>query len=371
MTKLIHPSQHPFAPYWLIGDKKVYNQFEATKLAFVQGGPAYRFVFLEQQYDQLNWQQEPTKSWEELCVERAVVLRQKYRKLKLLFSAGRDSGHVWRVFEKAGIPIDEIVTYYTPYHPLRKLEYENHISPIIKDMCRQNPHMKTTVLVMGKDQFESQMRNSDWLESSTTTQTQMLFLPHHFGEVLTTMDPDSLDPTVGYITGMEKPRLRLVNGEFVFRHLDADVGYHVFGMPNLEWFYWAPDMPEIFLKQCWMAVNHFEKNYPGCTPEFVENFQDTHKGYYDEYCRCIGRGDAMSWECGNGTQKVRDNYHWSIQNAIRTGEHENWRSYHEWNSTMQDLKKNWSHCFNGNDPMKGSIGIWGKPYIIKKQNTLD
>ena len=370
MTKLIHPSQNPFGQYWLVGDKKIYNQFEAVKTALTPGSPAYRYVFLEDQYDKLNWQQEPEKSWDELCIERALAIRQKYRKLKLLFSAGRDSGHVWRVFEQANIPIDELITYYTPYHPLRKAEYEYQIKPIIQELCRKNPAMKVTVLVIDKDQFEYQMRNSDWLESDTTTSAQLLYLPYRFGEVLTTMDPESLDPSVGYIAGLEKPRLRLIDGNFVFRHLDNDGGYHVINMPNLEWFYWAPEMPELFLKQCWMVVNYLEEHYPGCTPEFIEKFQSAHDGYYDEYCFSVGRGPAMSWDCGNGTNKPKDSYHWSLQRVIQHASQENWKSYNEWNSIMQDLKRNLSYCFNGGDPMKGLIGIWGKPYIIKKQTLV-
>ena len=53
---------------------------------------------------------------------------------------------------------------------------------------------------------------------------------------------------------------------------------------------------------------------------------------------------------------------------IKTGKNEKWGGYFEWNSMMQDIKRNWAHCFNDNDPMKGAIGIWGKPYFMKKQH---
>jgi hypothetical protein len=109
LNEFILPQDNPYAPYWLVGDKKVYNQIEANKLAFVEGGPSYRLVFLEKEYDTLDWVTEPNEEWEKLCIQRAIQLRQKYKKLKLCFSAGRDSGHVWRIFEKAGIPIDELV----------------------------------------------------------------------------------------------------------------------------------------------------------------------------------------------------------------------------------------------------------------------
>lgn len=368
MSKLILPWKNPHAPYWLVGDKKIYNQFEAIKTALVDGGPAYQYVFLDHIYDQLDWTQEPKETWEELCILRAVQLRQKYRKLKLMFTAGRDSGHIWRVFEKAGIPIDELILIYSPYHTLRKFEHENYIQPIAENLCQQHPNTKIRILKLERQHTDAMLSNSDWLESPTGSQAMMNFSPYRFGEILTTTDPDALDPTVGYINGLEKPRLQLINGEYVFRNLDSEAAYHVYNMPNLEWFYWAPELPRLHLKQCWMGVNYLEEKYPNCTPEFVSAFQSPFKGYYDEWCLSVGRGSAMIWECGNGIQKMQDNYHWSLQNIIKIGENEKWRSYFEWNSIMQDLKRNWAYCFNDNDPMKGFIGIWGKPYFMKKQH---
>jgi hypothetical protein len=370
MNKFISPYENPYAPYWQVGNKKIYNQFEATRTAFVDNGPAYRFVFLEEQYDKLNWASEPAESWNSMCLTQAIKLRQKYKKLKLCFSAGRDSGHIWRVFENAGIPIDELIVAYSPYHPLRRLEHEDHIMPMANELCRRHPGMKLRVMTMGKEQYQLQFANSDWLEGPQAQQGRMVFAPYHFNRVLTEMDPDYGDPQCGYIIGLEKPRIQLINGDFIFRHLDVDVGHWVFNVPNLEWFYWAPEMPELFLKQCWMAVDHLETYYPGCSPEFVNKFQDTHSLYYDEFCKSIGRGPAMIWECGNGVQKTRDNYHWSVQASIAHARDNQWSCYSEWRLTMDELTKKWSHCFNDNDPLKGSIGIWGKSYTIKRQNSL-
>jgi hypothetical protein len=369
MNQLERPQNNPWAPYWLVGDKKIYNQFEAQRLAFVDRGPAYRFVFLEDSYDKLNWTKEPDCSWEELCVERAVALRQKYKKLKLLFSAGRDSGHVWNVFEKAGIPIDELVLIYSAYHPLRVKEYHEHIYPKAVELCRKHPGMKIRTLCLEKDQFEYQIKNSDWIDGTNSRQGRTLFLPHHFGYVLTTMDPEYMDSGTGYICGMEKPTIRLIDNNYAFSHLDVSLEWWATDMPNMEWFYWAPEQPEIFLKQCWMLVNHLEKNYPNATPEFLREFQNPYSVYYDEFCKSVGRGSAMIWETGNGVQKCFDNYHWAIQSVIKTAEGEDWKSYKEWKLIMEDLKRNWAHCFNDHDPYKGSIGIWGKPYFIKQQSS--
>ena len=370
MNKFISPYRNPYAPYWLVGDKKIYNQFEGTKAALQPGGPDFRFVFLEEQYDKCNWSQEPAESWENLCMVQALKIRNKYKKIKLCFSAGRDSGHIWRVFEKNNIPIDELIIAYSPYHPLRKHEHDAYIYPQAIELCKKHPRMKLSVLEMGEAQYEMQFGNTDWLEGVDAQQGRMVFAPYHFNRVLTELDPDAGDPTVGYIIGLEKPRIQLINGNFVFRHLDVDVNHWVYNVPNLEWFYWAPEMPELFIKQCWMAVNHIEKYYPGADQKFLYEFQNTYSVYYDEFCKSIGRGTAMIWECGNGIQKTRDNYHWSIQASIAHARDNKWKSYTNWQAMMKDLSNNWAHCFNDNDPMKGSVGIWGKPYVIKPQNAV-
>jgi hypothetical protein len=370
MNKLLSPHRNPYAPYWLVGDQKIYNQFEATKTAFRTGGPAYRFVFLEEQYDRLDWSKEPTESWEQLCLANALHIRNKYKKLKLCFSAGRDSGHIWRVFEKNNIHIDELVLAYSPYHPLRKHEHDNYIYPLAVELCKKHPNMKIRVLEMGQDQFEKQLGSDDWLEGPNAQQGRMVFAPYRYNRIITELDPDSGDPNVGYILGLEKPRIDLIDGNFVFRHIDANISHLVYNVPNLEYFYWAPEMPELFLKQCWMVVNYLEKYYPGADQNFLNKFQDTHSVYYDEFAKSVGRGEAIIWECGNGIQKTRDNYHWSIQASVAHAKNNKWKCYDNWNIMVEDLRKNWSHCFNGGDPLKGSIGIWGKPYVIKKQNPV-
>ena len=84
-----------YRPHWVVGDKKIYNQFSANQLAFRDNGPAYKFCWLDDVYVKQLWDQEPTELWEELCVERARAIRQKWKKIKLFFSAGRDSGHAF------------------------------------------------------------------------------------------------------------------------------------------------------------------------------------------------------------------------------------------------------------------------------------
>lgn len=354
-------------PHWQVGDSCHHSQFDARKAAFVDGGPAYRFVFLESAYNQVDWTTEPNESWDQLCVERARQLRQKYKKLKLYFSAGRDSGHVFRVFEKAGIPIDELVLPYSPYHPLRYEEHVKYVRPVAEELCRRNPGMVMREVVHDKAWQDKIYKNENWLTHSG--RRTMLYCPYDWTKEVE-HDPDYQSGTCGYIFGMEKPRIRLVNGEFVFQLIDKDLQVTASGLPEVEYFYWAPELPKLMVKQCWMLVNHFENKYPGCDTNFVHDFQYQKSGYYDELCYALGRGPAMAWEVGNGITKLWSNYHWSIQQHIAIAKEEKFKGLVEWQIIMDDLKRNWGHFFHDDDPMKGTIGIWGQPYFIKTQNEI-
>jgi hypothetical protein len=356
-------------PYWLVGDKKIYNQFEANKAAFQDNGPSYRVVFLEDVYDQLNWQQEPGESWEQLCLERALYLRHKWKKLKLCFSAGRDSGHIMRVFEKNNIPIDELVLPYSQRDPLRLHEHTNYVRPIAEQLCRQNPKMTIREICIDQTWFsELYNNNADWLIGSAAIQRGMTFTGYNWKKIIET-DPDHASESTGYIFGLEKPRIRLIDNNFVFQILDTDFQHFGQHIINAEWFYWAPEQPRIFLKQCWMLVNYLEQHYPGASADFVAKFQNTRSGYYDEFCLSVGRGPAMIWTCGDGVQKTGNSYQWHVQQTIMSAKNEKWASFNEWQSNITDLKKNYSHFYNQGDPLLGTIGIGGKPYIIKQQNN--
>ena len=357
-------------PYWLVGDKKIYNQFNANLVAFQSGGPEYRLVFLEDVYDQLDWTKEPKESWDELCLERALHLRHKWKKLKLCFSAGRDSGHIMRLFEKHCIPIDELILPYAQHHPLRVFEHENYVRPAAEELCRRHPGMTIREICLDHTIYNNTYKNCDWLTGKHAQQQSMLFNAYDWKHIVET-DPDHSSGTTGYMFGLEKPRIRLIDNNFVFQFLDTDVQYFLKSINNTEWFYWAPEQPKLFLKQCWMLINHFEQNYPGVSSEFIEKFQTVNSGYYDEFCRSVGLGEAMSWAVGNAQGKIPNNYHWSIQHSIETAKAEGWVGFKEWWSTMEDLKRNHSHFYNQGDPLLGTIGIWGKPYFIKPQKSLD
>ena len=351
--------------HWIIGDKKIDSELEAYELARRNTNLDSRLSFQEDEFDKINWTQEPTKSWEELCLEHAMRLRQKWKKIKLFFSAGRDSGHIFRVFEQAKIPIDELIIPYSPYSPLRMDEHFNHILPIAKELCRRNPGMTIREISQGKEWYEKLYKNSDWL-TRKNNQNTLMFTIRKWDEIVKE-DPDYDSGSCGYIFGFEKPSIRLIDGFFYSQITSRYIQWAPQRIPGVECFYWSN---EIYLKQCWMLIDYFEKTYPKCDSFLIDRYQkySLSPREYDELCKAIGRGEAMSWICGNGQSRVLNNDHWSVQYVLKIGKKEKWKSFYEYNSVLHDLFKNHELLIN---PQTDSIllnNMVGKKYLIKKQN---
>jgi len=358
--------------HWIVGNKRIDNQLEAYQLALRDTKVESRISFQEEEFDRVTWTQEPSKSWEELCLEHAIRIRQRWKKLKLFFSGGRESGHIFRVFEQAGIPIDELIIPYTPYSPLRVDEHFNHILPIAKQLCQRNPGMTIREVVQDKEWYEKIYKNSDWL-TTKNKQFSLMFLPRKWDEQVKN-DPDYESGNCGYIFGFEKPSIKLIDGVFYSQITNSQIQWapdHT--MPGVECFYWST---EIYVKQCWMLVNHFEKKYKKATSSFVDIFQRIKSPYYyDELVRVLGRGDPMSWALGNGQGRVLSNAHWSVQNLIKIAEEEKWKSFNEYKSILQDLHKNYDYLIDQNidntitlDKTINLDSLSGKKYLMKKQD---
>ncbi len=367
------PKKNLHGAYWLVNGKKIYNKFEAHKLNESTGMKDARFVFMEDSYDKLDWTKEPSESWDYLCQQRALQLRQKYKKLKLFFSGGSDSGHIWQVFEKNNIPIDELILCYSDHHPLRLLEFQNYVYPTAIKLVKNHPETKIRIINLGIDNYDLSIKNDAFLEGDDAKTSSWFYVPHYWGWDAFTQDPDSNSLDTGYMIGLEKSRVQLYNNNYIFRHSDQDILFWFYHLPTVEYFYWAPDMPKLFLKQTWMVVNYLEKYYPDADYVFLNKFQDrtgvSHPLLYKEWCNANGRGNLLIEECGNGTNKMAGNYHWAIQQSINFGKNQNLKSYRIWDDTMQDLSRNWARFFRNNDPLNGFRPIFGKPYFIKIRDS--
>lgn len=391
-----------YLPHWIVNGERTSSQFDAWRAAN-KLGIMPSFYFYEEQYDKLDWTKEPTESWDEICYERCITLRQKYKKLSLFYSAGRDSHHILRCFYYFSIPLDEIVLLNLKTNHMRQDELIRLIYPHVHNFLRRYPNTKVTTVDVGPEEFDNYFQD-DWLEKPASALVHGYFQPTNFSfYVKQIMHAD--EPDHGIILGVDKPRIVLENGKYYSTIIDKTMETFITDIPNIELFYYAPDMPKIHLKQSWMTLNHIEKTYGGAeyttdqidpisTSKFVSPSDSTfsitnkiikkstsinndflkeycgnsHSDYYDDFCIACGRGAAWNINLGiqNGKSKYKNEGHEEIfKNLLRKATDENWLSAHNFADAMNYLKTSFTNIFNKNDPFYGTLGVYSKKYYMK------
>ena len=357
-----------FAPHWVVGEKRFYNQLEAWA-EIIKSKQAYRFYFYENEYDNHDWTKEPADNWDTLVHARCLQLRQRYKVLALFYSAGRDSNHILRSFVKHKIPIDELILLDRDTNPVRSDEYHNFVLPMARQYQKINPSVKITTIKVSKKSYEN-FYSDDWIEKQNTLQLG-IFQPTNYEWVIRKYASTSVS-NIGFIFGNDKPKLLYKDGMIYTAVLDKTLELFLNSrLDNLEYFYYAPDLPELHIKQCHMLVNYLEKHYPNTDQKFISEFVDNaHSDYYDELCMAIGRGpaDNVTNPCQNGKNKYLGG-HPVFSYVNNRSKEEKWASYHYFEESMAWFRDKYPSAFHTDNPKEsGTIGIWGKQYFIRKFN---
>ena len=392
-----------YLPHWVVNGQRTSSQFDAWRAA-KELNIKPDFYFYDTEYSALDWTKEPTESWDELCYERCVTLRQRYTKLSLFYSAGRDSHHILKCFYYFNIPLDEIVLLNLKTNPIRQDELIRFIYPHVNNYLRKYPNTKITTVDVGHEEFDDYFKDN-WLEQPASALVHGYFQPTNFSfYVKQIMHAD--EPNHGIILGVDKPRIIIEDGKYYSTIIDKTMETFITDIPNIELFYYAPDMPKIHLKQSWMTLNHIERTYGGAeyesnqidpffsskfkspsdsifaitstvktkrasniTEEFLKEYcGNSHSAYYDDFCISCGRGAAWNVHLGiqNGTSKYKNEGREDVfQNLLRFATGDRWKSALNFSYAMDYLKNNYGPIFNKNDPFQGTLGCFSKKYYMK------
>jgi hypothetical protein len=394
-----------FSPHWVINGQRTSSQFDAWRYAYSLGPEVKpHFYFYEEQYDAMDWTTEPTETWDQLCYDRCMALRQRYKKLSLFYSAGRDSHHILRCFYHFKIPLDEIILIDYATNPDRRHQLINYIYPQVTNFIRQYPNTQVKTVDVLPDRFNEYYKD-DWLEGQASAMAHGLFQPSDFKYYIKSI-LHADEPSHGLILGVDKPRIVLEDGKYYSTVIDKTMENFMSDIPNLEYFYYAPDMPKIHVKQSWMVLNHIERNYGKLiytpdqldplinsalgapvssftisspndtvkntntiTHEFlIEYCGNAHSEYYDDFCIGSGRGSAWNVELSiqNGKSKHKNAGRETIhQKVLKTALDEKWKGAFNFKDAMDHLKNEYSRVFNSGDPYLGTLGVYSKKYYMK------
>lgn len=258
--------------YYRVGDSEFVHKIPAL-LEASHSGIFPQWVFNQNVFDRVDWTQEPSQSLWDLYGQRARDLREKYDYLILAYSGGSDSKNMLDVFLANGIRIDEIVSKYSAkgmgstYRPSRAsainyddnmyAEWEFTAKPDLQWLAQHHPEIKLTL--------------DDWFDYTDLSIGEEWFMTKNFimtpfGEARRSIERlISVDKKqrVGYIMGIDKPRIAYKDGRYYIYFIDAPCygmmpDRTVVGNATVEFFYWAPESEAMLRKQAHICKRYFQ-----------------------------------------------------------------------------------------------------------------
>ena len=130
-------------------------------------------------------------------------------------------------------------------------------------------------------------------------------------------------------------------------------------------FYYAPDLPEFYIKQCHILAKYIKQNYPNKNQNFFDQFiESPHEQYYSEFCSACGRGPAINENvpANNGKNKYTG-AHTLFDGLIDLAKKENFQSLKVWEDYSSHWKNKTPQAFEKNY-RTGATGIRSNPKFI-------
>jgi hypothetical protein len=273
------------APIWKLEKNGIYkvgsdffnHKINALKAATVSG-QQIQWQFNDMIWNTLDWKHDdglPVTHW---YAERARQIRDTYDYVILAFSGGADSNNISNVCMSAGIHIDEVWIDWPISHTQDYKQNFSDLSPsnmpsewnyAIKpqlDYISQNTDWKITVTDSTAD-----MSDEDYEDTLVISQYSYYATVKRFKAMDDIIKKhQSQGKTVGVIFGIEIPNFAIVNDilciYFSDDWLQIKTDYNNDLERNIEYFYWASDLPQLVRSQCHTFLKYLRSN-----PDLISN----------------------------------------------------------------------------------------------------
>jgi hypothetical protein len=236
--------------YWEYAGTRYKSKIKAIEASGGDISSISFFAFSDSFYS-YSWDKEPTESWEELLLQRALLLREKYKYLKLWFSGGADSTTVLNTFLRHNIYIDEIVVYRFAINDnfLNKSNHEidNYTTPFLKNLNNILINTKITYIDFGKDYYDKYL-GEKWLHTKSGLDLRHYHIPKIRGKNYCNIFCD-LTPDVYYDKGCWYSDL-----------WDSSQLGELASFSNIELFYSTHEFPKLHAKQLHIVKNYLKDN---------------------------------------------------------------------------------------------------------------
>lgn len=273
-----------------------------------------------------NWSIEPPASLKELYKQRALQLREAYDHLVLFYSGGVDSWNILKTFIDNNILLDEIYMFgafeaeeqtnsiigydSNPGYYTREIQQS---LPLVKKLAEQKK-IKVNVYDWTRDILEA-ANDPDWFWSAGVRFDPTCMVRSKFHKIFREHN-DLLHKgrRVGFVYGVDKPRLLRDDNTIYFAFLDVIMTTgtlptnDILGeyWENDEYFYWTPNLPELAVKQSHEVVRWFKQNNKTHLIKHMNNISSFHdESYYQEVNACIYPDwNPRTWQIKKPTRAV-------------------------------------------------------------------
>lgn len=276
-------------------DKEFFNNFSfaynpttkerySSKLDIIKSkvDPASLLLVLHNNiWESHDWTQNPQQTFDDLLILRCKQLRDKYKYLTLYFSGGADSETMVQSFIKSGVHPDEIVTNVFKIADINPLKDIDLAIEKLRKYSAYLPKTKITVNYLDRDVAINFLSRKDWFDGNfngSVGNFRRLTLPilEELGFYKTPQ------PKTGHIFAELKPKLYIKSDGF---YTEVQQGLSL--SQYSDWFFTTPDLPELHIKQCHLAKEHFKKKFLNreITETVVINERNQYKDDLIKSCR--------------------------------------------------------------------------------------
>ena len=238
------------------GDAYFTSKVAAYYHHFRYDTPQVECVFKDNSFEDLDWTKEPNESFEDLCRERALQIRDSHKHITLSFSGGSDSNHILEIFLKYDIKIDQIVVirdkiFNLDPHPTN-WEVDNHAIPYLKSKNLNIPIRIVDDLTFDHvlDFVSNDLSHEEWncAQNVDVTAFNWYFLNQFVPNTM--LIDGATHPTIFYDSDLNK---------FYTEIWDTD-NFYLRTKLTCEHFFTTTDLTKLHLKQCHIVKNYLRSN---------------------------------------------------------------------------------------------------------------
>ena len=351
--------------YWTVNGKQYSRKTEALKAATEQDLKTVLFHYYNAEFRAANWIDEPEESFEQLCMQRAIQLRETSKYLRLWYSGGADSHTMLTTFINANLRIDEIVLVRAS--PIDDFESEanretfQRSMPYIDAVRNLMPYTKISVVDITADQYLAHYKKPDWyLETTNYDFSDDPGILLGSREAIAQHGGLAMNDDIVELTGGDKPRVIRQNGLYYAPIMDSQFSYLYWA--NVKEFFTTPEFPQLHVKQCHELKRIIKQHFPDGKDIGAEvyNPQSLELDFQKKWKDCCRRHIRKELDFGKGWSLISPKCRLRVYESMD----KNPEIFKHFKGSLREFQAEIEHFWP--DIQQGIAGILADMYCIGK-----